>query len=99
MKETFTEKEFTELLEQENLAIGITRSPKWTMYTRYTIVYKNYSFDDNYEIENSDGNYMPKCNWIGFFASEDDAHYWANAAKEKGCSVYKCFKREDRRIF
>ena len=50
MKETFTEKEFTELLEQENLAIGITRSPKWTMYTRYTIVYKNYSFDDNYEL-------------------------------------------------
>lgn len=40
MKEIFTEKEFTELLEQENLAIGITRSPKWTMYTRYTIVFE-----------------------------------------------------------
>ena len=61
MKEIFTEKEFTELLEQENFALGVTRSPKWTMYTRYTIVYKNYSFDDNYEIEDSDGNYMPKC--------------------------------------
>ena len=99
MKETFTEKEFTELLEQENLAIGITRSPKWTMYTRYTIVYKNYSFDDNYEIENSDGNYMPKCNWVGFFASEDDAHYWANAAKEKGAQFTNVFREKNEGLF
>lgn len=99
MKETFTEKEFTELLELENFALGVTRSPKWTLYTRYTIVYKNYSFDDNYEIEDSDGNYMPKCNWVGFFASEDDAHYWANAAKEKGAQFTNVFRGKNEEFF
>lgn len=40
MKETFTEKEFTELLELENFTLGVTRSPKWTLYTRYTIAFE-----------------------------------------------------------
>lgn len=85
MKEEFKEKEFTELLEQENDALGITRSPRWTMYTRYAIVYRNFSFgDDNYDIEDTNGKCMPRCNWVGFFESEDDARYWAHAAKEHG---------------
>lgn len=100
MKETFTEKEFIELLEQENNTLGITRSPKWTMYTRYTIIYKNFSFaDDNYEIEDSDGNYMPRCNWVGFFASEDDARNWAHAAKEKEAQFTNVLREKNEGFF
>lgn len=85
MKEIFSQKDFIALLEQENLKLGITRSPKWTMYTRYTIIYRNFSFaDDNYEIKDSNGNCMPRCNWVGFFESEDDAICWATAATEGG---------------
>ena len=99
MKESFKEKDFTELLEQENESLGIVRSPKWTMYTRYTIVYRNFSFDNNYDIEESNGNCMPRCNWVGFFASEDDARYWAHAAKESGAQFTNILRENSEGFF
>ena len=38
---------------------------------------------------------MPKIvNWVGVFASEDDAHYWANASKREKVLSLQSFLRE-----